>query len=569
MAESVTWYWDEMLNKDHITSRLLFGASHVEDKDGNKIHGQKKIELLRGFLDRDITFSASNNWGVIADASSEVLGEKFNKRLGSNINFTADGLNAFRQNAQSTFMLGRKFFNNLLGRDGEQDYGVNAQAFNKSVVNYSDWAKIYSGTEVNFPNSFTCLMLADESGKDPRLPLLNVLGDLIGRLQLNNDDLIAAMEKSKAKFRSMTNQEQAGKVAGEALAENDQVSDVGISVSEDALNKKVTNKASEVRSELLKAANSSSSGISSIDITLDDGNVDTVFYLKAGEKTYRIRKSEAAKLTPDEIKKKLESSTVTVIGELEPLYKNNAKMTLLGESAKNSQTTDENTSAALQQAENQSSGIINTADEIFETLMSGLTNGDWGFQLPPGGYVWDPKKAKSESEQQGTLTLYSGNHFRVANLLVDTLDVDMSQFVTVEGFPLWVRITMTFTTASRFSATDVSRALRMGRLSSAEFDAESDRFTKDNQDDMVLGISRGTGIADSKNRYSKSPKSTVDNLEIANERRNQQIAAEYDTKVITNTALDLYNRYDAAIGSKYVVYWKEIFNKSTDTPAGP
>ena len=60
----VTWFWDSLMNQDHVTVRI---AKH-QDVMGNKpnpllthtVKGSGGIELLRGFLTRDITFSATN-----------------------------------------------------------------------------------------------------------------------------------------------------------------------------------------------------------------------------------------------------------------------------------------------------------------------------------------------------------------------------------------------------------------------------------------------------------------------------------------------------------------------------
>ena len=73
----VTWFWDSLMNQDHLTVRI---AKH-QDVMGNKPNpllthtgaGSNGIELLRGFLTRDITFSATNEWGEAKDSIKDTV----------------------------------------------------------------------------------------------------------------------------------------------------------------------------------------------------------------------------------------------------------------------------------------------------------------------------------------------------------------------------------------------------------------------------------------------------------------------------------------------------------------
>ena len=180
----VTWFWDSLMNQDHVTVRI---AKH-QDVMGNKPNpllthtgkGSGGIELLRGFLTRDITFSATNEWGEAKDSVKDTVASQTGIDTGAIGNDNGWVESAVR----GLGGLAKSFFE-MVGMDKTAENIDNSmreelKALSYKLVNYAEAAKTYQGTSVNFPNTLSVLLIADKYGKDPRAAIHNVLGDFLG-----------------------------------------------------------------------------------------------------------------------------------------------------------------------------------------------------------------------------------------------------------------------------------------------------------------------------------------------------------------------------------------------------
>ena len=180
----VTWFWDSLMNQDHVTVRI---AKH-QDVMGNKPNpllthtgkGSGGIELLRGFLTRDITFSATNEWGEAKDSIKDTVASQTGIDTG-----TIGNDNGWVESAVRGIGGMAKTFFEMVGMDKtaeniDNSMRENLKALSYKLVNYAEAAKTYQGTAVNFPNTLSVLLIADKYGKDPRAAIHNVLGDFLG-----------------------------------------------------------------------------------------------------------------------------------------------------------------------------------------------------------------------------------------------------------------------------------------------------------------------------------------------------------------------------------------------------
>ena len=103
--------------------------------------------------------------------------------------------------------------------------------------------------------------------------------------------------------------------------------------------------------------------------------------------------------------------------------------------------------------------IAGKASDLIGTTKNLLTQGNWEFMGPPGGYLYDSDATRNNKSHPGTISLFISNHMVVHNLLVSNVDIDVSQFVTVEGYPLWVRADISFVPAALFTSRDIARSL--------------------------------------------------------------------------------------------------------------
>ena len=317
------WFWDEMINKNHLNARIIKSVDINKNPTDNK---NVDIVVLKGFLNRDITFSATNEWASMKSKVNENVSGAVEGGTGISTTTNSEDLNSM----SGTLLDKASFFTDKLdqlsnflgikkGEDLASKMRSSFKALNTQFINYAESAKVYSGTTVEFPNSISLMLLADKLGSDPRKPLRDCLGDMVGIPLDNLSEYYSKVKREKGDSK--------------------------------------------------------------------------------GERSNTSNKSE-----------------------------------------------DGSWSALLMDSMKLWNETINQSDI--------------GFMAPPGGYSYDPKNGKDTGKpQEGTLTLLLGDKLVIKNLLVNNIDIDVSQFTTIENFPLWVRVDISFTPSVIFTSSDISVAL--------------------------------------------------------------------------------------------------------------
>lgn len=430
----VTWFWDSLMNQDHLTVRI---AKH-QDVMGNKPNpllthtgaGSNGIELLRGFLTRDITFSATNEWGEAKDSIKDTVASQTGidtGALGNDNGWVESAVRGLGGMAKSFF--------EMVGMDKTAENIDNAmreelKALSYKLVNYAEAAKTYQGTAVNFPNTLSVLIIADKYGKDPRAAIHNVLGDFLG---IPVASLTKEIENTAVK-----------KLEADGALKADPSWPSG---AQEYWNLKMEER--QLRASLEQAKNNLKYLEDPTNIQLqrtqavqggdpDQDNTQAIANAKRSIEDYTKKLNENLKKQKDS---KVSAGDLNIVEA-----KLNVKVK--GEKTGDNVTTD-----------GVANSIAGKVLDLIGTTKNLLTQGNWEFMGPPGGYLYDPEATRNNKSHPGTITLFISNHMVVHNLLVSNVDIDISQFVTVEGYPLWVRADISFVPASLFTSRDIARSL--------------------------------------------------------------------------------------------------------------
>lgn len=430
----VTWFWDSLMNQDHLTVRI---AKH-QDVMGNKPNpllthtgaGSNGIELLRGFLTRDITFSATNEWGEAKDSIKDTVASQTGIDTGALGND-----NGWIESAVRGLGGMAKTFFEMVGMDKTAENIDNSmreelKALSYKLVNYAEAAKTYQGTAVNFPNTLSVLIIADKYGKDPRAAIHNVLGDFLG---IPVASLTKEIENTAVK-----------KLEADGALKADASWPSG---AQEYWNLKMEER--QLRNGLEQAKNNLKYLEDPTNIQLqrtqavqggdpDQDNTQAIANAKRSIEDYTKKLNENLKKQKD--------SKVSA-GDLK-LVEAKLSVKVSGEKTGDNVTTD-----------GVANSIAGKVLDLIGTTKNLLTQGNWEFMGPPGGYLYDPEATRNNKSHPGTITLFISNHMVVHNLLVSNVDIDISQFVTVEGYPLWVRADISFVPASLFTSRDIARSL--------------------------------------------------------------------------------------------------------------
>ena len=430
----VTWFWDSLMNQDHVTVRI---AKH-QDVMGNKPNpllthtgkGSGGIELLRGFLTRDITFSATNEWGEAKDSIKDTVASQTSidtGALGNDNGWVESAVRGLGGIAKSFF--------EMVGMDKTAENIDNAmreelKALSYKLVNYAEAAKTYQGTAVNFPNTLSVLIIADKYGKDPRAAIHNVLGDFLG---VPVASLIKEIENTAVKQLVVN-----GSLKADADWPQGAKDYWDVVMEERKLQAQI-----ETHKANIQYFEDPTNVYRQRQQALDGGNPDQ----NATEKL-KIEKQQLAeveeKLAGVQTKKK---NTKVSAGDLK-IVEAKLNVSIKGEKTGDNVTTD-----------GVANSIAGKVLNLIGTTKNLLTQGNWEFMGPPGGYLYDPEATRNNKSHPGTISLFISNHMVVHNLLVSNVDIDVSQFVTVEGYPLWVRADISFVPAALFTSRDIARSL--------------------------------------------------------------------------------------------------------------
>lgn len=430
----VTWFWDSLMNQDHLTVRI---AKH-QDVMGNKPNpllthtgkGSGGIELLRGFLTRDITFSATNEWGEAKDSIKDTVASQTGfdtGALGNDNGWVESAVRGLGGMAKSFF--------EMVGMDKTAENIDNAmreelKALSYKLVNYAEAAKTYQGTAVNFPNTLSVLLIADKYGKDPRAAIHNVLGDFLG---VPVASLTKEIENTAVKQLAVN-----GSLKADADWPQGAKDYWDVVMEERRLQAQI-----ETHKANIQYFEDPTNVYRQRQQALDGGNPDQNATEKLKIEKQQLAEVEA-KLAGVQTKKK---NTKVSAGDVK-IVEAKLNVSIKGEKTGDNVTTD---------------GVANSiAGKILDligTTKNLLTQGNWEFMGPPGGYLYDPEATRNNKSHPGTISLFISNHMVVHNLLVSNVDIDVSQFVTVEGYPLWVRADISFVPASLFTSRDIARSL--------------------------------------------------------------------------------------------------------------
>ena len=430
----VTWFWDSLMNQDHLTVRI---AKH-QDVMGNKPNpllthtgaGSNGIELLRGFLTRDITFSATNEWGEAKDSIKDTVASQTGIDTGALGND-----NGWVESAVRGLGGMSKSFFEMVGMDKTAENIDNAmreelKALSYKLVNYAEAAKTYQGTAVNFPNTLSVLIIADKYGKDPRSAIHNVLGDFLG---IPVASLTKEIENTAVKKLEVNGALKADPSWPSGAQEywNLKMEERQLrnSLEQAKSNLKYLEDPTNIQFQRTQAVQGGDP---------DQDNTQAIANAKRYIEDYTKKLNENLKKQKDS---KVSAGDLKIVEA-----KLNVKVK--GENTGDNITTD---------------GVANSIAgkflDLIGTTKNLLTQGDWEFMGPPGGYLYDPEATRNNKSHPGTITLFISNHMVVHNLLVSNVDIDISQFVTVEGYPLWVRADISFVPASLFTSRDIARSL--------------------------------------------------------------------------------------------------------------
>lgn len=430
----VTWFWDSLMNQDHLTVRI---AKH-QDVMGNKPNpllthtgaGSNGIELLRGFLTRDITFSATNEWGEAKDSIKDTVASQTGidtGALGNDNGWVESAVRGLGGMAKSFF--------EMVGMDKTAENIDNAmreelKALSYKLVNYAEAAKTYQGTAVNFPNTLSVLIIADKYGKDPRAAIHNVLGDFLG---IPVASLTKEIENTAVKKLEVNGALKADPSWPSGAQEywnlKMEERQLRASLEQAKSNLKYLEDPTNIQLQRTQAVQGGDP---------DQDNTQAIANAKRSIEDYtkklneNLKKQKDSKVSPGDIK----------------IVEAKLNVKVKGENTGDNVTTD-----------GVANSIAGKVLDLIGTTKNLLTQGNWEFMGPPGGYLYDPEATRNNKSHPGTITLFISNHMVVHNLLVSNVDIDISQFVTVEGYPLWVRADISFVPASLFTSRDIARSL--------------------------------------------------------------------------------------------------------------
>lgn len=430
----VTWFWDSLMNQDHVTVRI---AKH-QDVMGNKPNpllthtgkGSGGIELLRGFLTRDITFSATNEWGEAKDSVKDTVASQTGIDTGAIGNDNGWAESAVR----GLGGLAKSFFE-MVGMDKTAENIDNAmreelKALSYKLVNYAEAAKTYQGTSVNFPNTLSVLLIADKYGKDPRAAIHNVLGDFLGvpvaSLTKEVENTAVKQLAADGSLKADASWPQGAKDYWDVKMEERQLRN---SLEQAKNNLKYLEDPTNIQFQRTQAVNGGDP---------DQDNTQAIANAKKSIEDYNKKLNENLKK-----QKGLKVSA----GDLK-VVEAKLNVSIKGEKTGDNVTTD-----------GVANSIAGKVLDLIGTTKNLLTQGNWEFMGPPGGYLYDPEATRNNKSHPGTISLFISNHMVVHNLLVSNVDIDVSQFVTVEGYPLWVRADISFVPAALFTSRDIARSL--------------------------------------------------------------------------------------------------------------
>lgn len=430
----VTWFWDSLMNQDHVTVRI---AKH-QDVMGNKPNpllthtgkGSGGIELLRGFLTRDITFSATNEWGEAKDSVKDTVASQTGIDTGAIGNDNGWAESAVR----GLGGLAKSFFE-MVGMDKTAENIDNAmreelKALSYKLVNYAEAAKTYQGTSVNFPNTLSVLLIADKYGKDPRAAIHNVLGDFLGvpvaSLTKEVENTAVKQLAADGSLKADASWPQGAKDYWDVKMEERQLRS---SLEQAKNNLKYLEDPTNIQLQRTQAVNGGDP---------DQDNTQAIANAKRSIEDYTKKLNENLKK-----QKELKVSA----GDLK-VVEAKLNVSIKGEKTGDNVTTD-----------GVANSIAGKVLDLIGTTKNLLTQGNWEFMGPPGGYLYDPDATRNNKSHPGTISLFISNHMVVHNLLVSNVDIDVSQFVTVEGYPLWVRADISFVPAALFTSRDIARSL--------------------------------------------------------------------------------------------------------------
>lgn len=430
----VTWFWDSLMNQDHVTVRI---AKH-QDVMGNKPNpllthtgkGSGGIELLRGFLTRDITFSATNEWGEAKDSVKDTVASQTGIDTGAIGNDNGWVESAVR----GLGGLAKSFFE-MVGMDKTAENIDNAmreelKALSYKLVNYAEAAKTYQGTSVNFPNTLSVLLIADKYGKDPRAAIHNVLGDFLGvpvaSLTKEVENTAVKQLAADGSLKADASWPQGAKDYWDIKMEERQLRN---SLEQAKNNLKYLEDPTNIQFQRTQAVNGGDP---------DQDNTQAIANAKKSIEDYNKKLNENLKK-----QKGLKVSA----GDLK-VVEAKLNVSIKGEKTGDNVTTD-----------GVANSIAGKVLDLIGTTKNLLTQGNWEFMGPPGGYLYDPEATRNNKSHPGTISLFISNHMVVHNLLVSNVDIDVSQFVTVEGYPLWVRADISFVPAALFTSRDIARSL--------------------------------------------------------------------------------------------------------------
>lgn len=430
----VTWFWDSLLNQDHLTVRIAKHQDVMNNKPTPLLQHTGKggggIELLRGFLTRDITFSATNEWGEAKDSVKDIVSSQTGVDTGAEGNDNGWAESALRG---ANDLIGSVL--NAFGatETAEKLDGMvreNLRALSYKFVNYAEAAKTYQGTAVNFPNTLSVLVIADKIGKDPRAAIHNVLGDFLG---IPVASLTKDLENTAVKRLAAE-----GKLQADASWPQGAKDYFDVMMEERKLQAQI-----ETHKANIQYFEDPTNVYRQRQQALDGGDPDQNVTEKLKIEKQQLAEVEA-KLKGIQTKK---SNTKVSAGDIS-LVEAKLGISIKGEETATNTTTD---------------GVANSlAGKLLDmvgTAKNLLTQGNWEFMGPPGGYLYDPDATRNNTSHPGTITLFISNHMVVHNLLVSNVDIDVSQFTTIEGYPLWVRADISFVPASLFTSRDIARAL--------------------------------------------------------------------------------------------------------------
>lgn len=430
----VTWFWDSLMNQDHVTVRI---AKH-QDVMGNKPNpllthtgkGSGGIELLRGFLTRDITFSATNEWGEAKDSVKDTVASQTGIDTGAIGNDNGWVESAVR----GLGGLAKSFFE-MVGMDKTAENIDNAmreelKALSYKLVNYAEAAKTYQGTSVNFPNTLSVLLIADKYGKDPRAAIHNVLGDFLGvpvaSLTKEVENTAVKQLAADGSLKADASWPQGAKDYWDVKMEERQLRN---SLEQAKNNLKYLEDPTNIQLQRTQAVQGGDP---------DQDNTQAIANAKRSIEDYNKKLNENLKK-----QKGLKVSA----GDLK-VVEAKLNVSIKGEKTGDNVTTD-----------GVANSIAGKVLDLIGTTKNLLTQGNWEFMGPPGGYLYDPEATRNNKSHPGTISLFISNHMVVHNLLVSNVDIDVSQFVTVEGYPLWVRADISFVPAALFTSRDIARSL--------------------------------------------------------------------------------------------------------------